>query len=272
MTIRTDDIPLSLLEQTADEEDICEIFHENSKFWPSTLLPVACTISAFLTRPPDIERSARGFNADPFVAPIALRLDAPAQTTLCEALANRRSVRSFSGAPIELNLMGQILSMALRANRIEPLADKSPQYFRPYPSGGALFPIEFYIFFLQEADCAARITRYSPRTHQLFPIADHLDQGALGRAFPSSQGNGAAVAIVLTAVFQRSTAKYGPRGYRFALLEAGHAGQNICLAASALGLGAVLDGGYFDDALNAFVHADGVLESVVSTILIGHPK
>ncbi|MCF7898487.1 MAG: nitroreductase family protein, partial [Candidatus Pacebacteria bacterium] len=36
--------------------------------------------------------------------------------------------------------------------------------------------------------------------------------------------------ICITSVFDRSTRKYGSVGYKLILLEAGHVGQNICIA------------------------------------------
>jgi len=44
--------------------------------------------------------------------------------------------------------------------------------------------------------------------------------------------------------------KYGERGYRYVWLEAGHVGQNLYLIATALGLGAVAIGGFFDAEAN----------------------
>jgi len=46
-----------------------------------------------------------------------------------------------------------------------------------------------------------------------------------------------------------SPAKYRERTYRYVLLEAGHVGQNLCLAATGLGLGACTVGAFDDDDL-----------------------
>ena len=61
--------------------------------------------------------------------------------------------------------------------------------------------------------------------------------------------------------------KYGERGYRFMLLEAGHIAQNALLAANALGLGACPFGGFIDDDLDRLLGIDGLDE--VSLYLIG---
>jgi SagB-type dehydrogenase family enzyme len=57
--------------------------------------------------------------------------------------------------------------------------------------------------------------------------------------------------IVVAAVFGRTQKKYGPRGYRYILLEAGHAGQNICLRAVELGLSTLCMGGFVDCSMHS---------------------
>jgi SagB-type dehydrogenase family enzyme len=70
-----------------------------------------------------------------------------------------------------------------------------------------------------------------------------LAGAALGQR-PVSEG---AVDIVFTAVYSRTTGKYGERGVRYVHIEMGHAGQSLCLQATALGLGAVTVGAFVDE-------------------------
>ena len=72
----------------------------------------------------------------------------------------------------------------------------------------------------------------------------------------------AAAVVVITAVEGRSLGKYGARAPRYIAFEAGAAAQNLALQAVALGLGAVVIGG-FDEAavareLRLPVEASGV--------------
>ncbi len=53
----------------------------------------------------------------------------------------------------------------------------------------------------------------------------------------------ASCALLMTAVFWRNQVKYGQRGYRYVLLEAGHIGENGYLTAEALGGGGCGMGG-----------------------------
>ena len=73
---------------------------------------------------------------------------------------------------------------------------------------------------------------------------------ALPAAFvDASVAEQASLIVVITGVFWRSRFKYGARGYRFTLLEAGHAAQNALLAAAALGLDALPLGAFYDTRL-----------------------
>ena len=54
------------------------------------------------------------------------------------------------------------------------------------------------------------------------------------------------LSLVITAEYDRIDIKYGTRGVRYAMIEAGHVGQNIFLQAEALGLGTGIVGA-FDD-------------------------
>ena len=80
---------------------------------------------------------------------------------------------------------------------------------------------------------------------------------------------GASVAVVMTGVFERNQQKYGERGYRQILIEAGHMGQNICLVAEALGLKCCPVTGAYDDKLEELLDVDGVSESFLYAIILG---
>ena len=64
--------------------------------------------------------------------------------------------------------------------------------------------------------------------------------------------------------------KYGDRGYRHVLAEAGHLAQNLYLISSALGLSCCAMGGYYDEEINNLLDIDGVGESIVYILAIGN--
>ena len=70
-----------------------------------------------------------------------------------------------------------------------------------------------------------------------------LAQAALGQAFVQE----APVTFVLAANFVKVRQKYGGRTERYVYIEIGHAAENLLLQATALGLGAIPVGAFWDD-------------------------
>ncbi|MCK5273889.1 MAG: SagB/ThcOx family dehydrogenase, partial [Alphaproteobacteria bacterium] len=94
----------------------------------------------------------------------------------------------------------------------------------------------------------AGIYRYSPRAHALEAGAAGDRRAALAEAALSQRWIADAAAIlVLAAVEERTTVKYGRRGVRYVHIEVGHAAQNVYLQAAALGLGTTIVGAFDDD-------------------------
>jgi SagB-type dehydrogenase family enzyme len=165
-------------------------------------------------------------------------LPAPATVgvmTLEETLAQRRSLREYAGEALTLGETGQILWAAQGVS--------NEQGRRTAPSAGALYPLEVY------AVTERATYRYLPDGHRLRVHLQgdrrpQLHQAALQQG-PVLQ---APLVIVITAVFERTSVKYGAqRTPRYVYMEAGHAGQNVLLQTVALGLGAVPIGAFYDD-------------------------
>jgi SagB-type dehydrogenase family enzyme len=76
--------------------------------------------------------------------------------------------------------------------------------------------------------------------------------------------------IFLTAVFPRTMTKYGPRGYRYVLLEAGHVAQNICLLAAERKLATLCMGGFRDSYINELLKLRSPSEGTVYAMAVGH--
>jgi SagB-type dehydrogenase family enzyme len=95
------------------------------------------------------------------------------------------------------------------------------------------------------------VYRYLPREHSLLPIArgDRRREIALTSLSQMWMAR-ASVFFIITAEYRRITGKYGERGIRYALMEAGHVGQNLFLQAEALGLGAGIVGAFHDSEVS----------------------
>ena len=59
----------------------------------------------------------------------------------------------------------------------------------------------------------------------------------------------APINLVITAEYQRVAVKYRKRGVRYAMIEAGHIGQNLFLQVEALGLKAGIVGAFRDNEI-----------------------
>lgn len=78
-----------------------------------------------------------------------------------------------------------------------------------------------------------------------------------------------AVILAISGIFNRTQIKYGDRGYRYILLEAGHMAQNIYLLSAALGLKCCAIGGYIDDKINRLIDFDDQQEAVLYMLSLG---
>jgi SagB-type dehydrogenase family enzyme len=161
-----------------------------------------------------------------------------------QCLAGRRSVRKLAGDPLPLTAVSQLLWAG------QGITSRSG--LRTAPSAGALYPLLLYAVAGRITELEAGIYRYIPGEHILEAVlagdlledlcAAALGQGAIRRS---------ALCLVLTAVYERTTGKYGRRGVQYVHLDAGHAAQNICLQATALGLGTVPIGAFDDDRVKS---------------------
>ncbi|MGB4267568.1 MAG: SagB/ThcOx family dehydrogenase [Spirochaetota bacterium] len=156
------------------------------------------------------------------------------------ALKKRRSVRSFSKDVISFQELSQIL---WAANGI------SEKGYRTAPSAGATYPLNIYVATGNVSQVNYGLYRYDVIYHALRRVAPYDLRSALCRAALYQKFIEVAAAdIIITAVYERTTGRYGQRGLRYVHMEAGHVGQNIGLQAVTLGLGTVMVGA-FDDAM-----------------------
>ena len=129
-------------------------------------------------------------------------------------------------------------------------------YYRSAPSAGALYPMDVYVVVGEGgvAQLEAGVYHYGPRKHMLSPVTENDRRDAVARAALSQMWVAKApVNLVITAEYSRVTSKYGERGVRYALIEAGHIGQNIFLQAEALGLKAGIVGAFHDRELKTIL-------------------
>jgi SagB-type dehydrogenase family enzyme len=250
-------------DQTPADPEPWEVFHEASKVSASD---PGFTAENVLARMDELWESY------PYVGTPRVALPRPATLTidLDAALTRRATARpSLVRRPLELAELSAVLLRSYGVTRSNE-GTVFPRPFRVVPSGGGLYPIEIY--------CQANsVTGLTPGLYHFNPT--RADLALVRRGDASRQiaealvqrdlAVGASVFLFLTAVFERSTFKYGDRGYRFALIEAGHIAQNALLVAGALGYDAIPIGGFFDRVVDEFLGCDGVDRSSVYLVAIG---
>lgn len=162
------------------------------------------------------------------------------------ALGTRRSVREFKGAPLRLAEVSQLLWSAQGVTDAAGL--------RTAPSAGALYPLELHLVVGEVTELPAGVYRYQVGSHQLARVATGDRRATLSDA-ALSQGwiARAAAVLVISAVYDRTTAKYGRRGSRYVHLEAGHVAENVALQVVALDLGMTPVGAFDDQRVKSVV-------------------
>ncbi len=181
------------------------------------------------------------------------------KTSLEQAIAQRRSKRRFTPDELTLAQIGQLLWSA------QGITD-SRRGLRAAPSAGALYPLETY---LVNKD---GLFHYLPKGHKLAQVASEdlrsqLAEACLRQGFVAQ----APIDIVVVAVYERITSRYGSRGSRYTDIEVGHVAQNVHLQAVALGLDSVPVGAFDDQAVKELLKLP-VEEQPLYIIPIGYSR
>jgi len=166
-----------------------------------------------------------------------------------KAIALRRSTRAFLRTPIAIMQVSQLLWAAQGTTGKE-------RGFRSVPSAGALYPLEVYLVVRENGveELAAGVYHYEPSKHRMKKIRDGDHMGKLQEAALGQESIGmSAICIVISAVFSRTTPKYGKRGLQYVHQELGAAAENVYLQATALGLGTVIMGAFTESAVSKTV-------------------
>jgi SagB-type dehydrogenase family enzyme len=159
-----------------------------------------------------------------------------------KAVKERRTIRDFKERILSLAHLSQLLWAA------QGITD-SVTGRRAAPSGGALYPLDIYVVIGENGveKIEAGVYHYLPKEHSISLISKgdrrkEIASASLGQRWMAK----APIIFIITAEYRRITGKYGERGIRYALIEAGHVGQNLFLQAEALGLGTGIVGAFND--------------------------
>ncbi len=184
-----------------------------------------------------------------------------------EAIRSRRSRREYSSRPLGLGDLATLLYYSVGVTGRAWWGGPK----RAYPSAGGLQPVEAYVAASRVEGVEPGIYHYNPGEHLLAELSrgDYsrvleeiaLDQEHVGRA---------PAVLVLTAVYARTAGKYGYRSYRYVHWDTGFAGENVYLAAEALGLATVAVGAFHDEELCRLLGLDCVWEFPMLLFPVGY--
>jgi SagB-type dehydrogenase family enzyme len=189
------------------------------------------------------------------LAHVGPRITLPApQPVPCELRAvgyARRSRLPARCGRLDRQLVGTVLGLSGGASPDRP-------ELRVTPSGGAMYPLDVFAIAHAVDGLAPGAYLYDPLAHALLPRGE-VDPATFhelaSAAGPMPQP---ALTLAVVGTFARSRTKYGLRGYRFTLLEAGHLVQAAVTVATALGLCSLPWGGFIDAAVDGQLELDGL--------------
>ncbi len=177
--------------------------------------------------------------------------------SLTEALARRRSIRSFTGQALALEHISQICWAA------QGITDKRGH--RTAPSAGATYPLRVYVA------ASDGVFQYLPAGHALERVSSEDVRGGVARASDQKWISQAGAIFLVCGDVAITAAKYRDRATRYVWQETGHVAQNVLLQATALGLGATPVGATDDAALAALLKLPKPWE-VMYVVPVGVPK
>ncbi|MHB1422778.1 MAG: SagB/ThcOx family dehydrogenase [Gemmataceae bacterium] len=209
-----------------------------------------------------------------------LRRDDP---PLTEMLERRRSLRDYADRPLTARQLGAFLYRVARvkdSREVELATPSGPVRMdflsRPYPSGGALYELEFYVAIQDCAGLAPGLYHYDGLHHRLarlregtMEVRQLLADAATSAAIDAARLQ---VLFILAARFQRLAWKYSSIAYSLILKHVGVVYQTMYLTATAMDLAPCALGGGDADLFARAAGTDYYEETSVGEFLLGSAK
>jgi SagB-type dehydrogenase family enzyme len=205
----------------------------------------------------------------------ALTLHAPLADLampLGDAIKLRRSGRQFAQSPIDPSDLQSLLFYSCGVRSVSQMADTTPIYHRNVASSGNLGSCEIFVIAHNVSGLSAGIYHFDSGTGSLGLIRHGSYRSWLQeRVLYQIELASAAALLVFVGAVGRLKTKYGERGYRLALIDAGHVSQNAYLICTALGLTVTATAGFIDEELDRALNLDGLDYASLLTMAIGNP-
>jgi len=183
--------------------------------------------------------------------------------SLADVIGDFRAAEGFAEKALDLNDLSRLLYFTNGVTE--------PPTLRAAPSAGALYAGEIYLVVERVTGLEPGVYYYAPLSHDLVPIrrASAIEDVLRALERPSQIAS-APLVVLLTNVFGRYGGRYANRGYRYALIDTGHIGANLRLAALSAGFVDTELLRFHDERLNALLEIDGRREAVCAVHAVGH--
>jgi SagB-type dehydrogenase family enzyme len=189
---------------------------------------------------------------------------------LRECIEKRRSIRNYSEDFLSQNELSWLLwcTQGIRNDSERSIT------LRNVPSAGARHAFETYLLINRVEGLKPGLFRYIATKHKLLKIAttEGFADKAVSAAYNQNMVKKSAVTFIWVAVPYRMTWRYGERGYRYLLLDAGHVCQNLYLAAENISSGVCAIAAYHDKMFNELLGLDGEEQFVIYLATLGKMK
>ena len=164
---------------------------------------------------------------------VSLPTPKPGVNTFTHLADARTSGRNFAGTELSVSDISTILYWSMCESVPHNQTDVTDFVRRPYPSGGAKFPIEAYLLTDSHPELGTAGHHYRPDTHVLERVAglSQEQMQVIKKGYGYKFVSDIPVLLVFSYIRERNVPKYGYFGEKLALLEAGHIGQNIVMMA-----------------------------------------
>lgn len=186
---------------------------------------------------------------------------------LIDAIANRRSHRSFEDQPLSLTELAFLLWCTQGVKGVIGPGCT----LRTVPSAGCRHAFESYLLVNHIDRLPSGIYRYLPLEHALVAEQQNIDvrqrliRATLGQTFIAS----APVTFVWTVIPYRMEWRYHTAAHRVILLDAGHLCQNLYLACEAIGCGTCAIAAYHQELMDQLLKVDGEDEFTIYLAPVG---
>ncbi len=167
---------------------------------------------------------------------------------------------------ITLEIISYLLRCGYGLQSIDEISGRKEN--RAVPSAGQRYPLELYVvFFKQVGECCGGVYHYNISSHALEPMfKEHVPETLRNILTDQPSVSDAHGVICISAVFDRTVRKYGSRGYRYILLEAGHVAQNMLLAATEKEIALIPIGGSSEKVLEQLIGLNSRYEGAIYSL------